>query len=150
MLPIEITPGPGGAAALALSRHIDAVGSVTFGGHPGDSAAGWQVGFLQAEWVETNWASYRGARSTEGSSFVQRGRFPARTQRACLDNAVASNPFHDSPTDPSHAPSGEPSPLTNVLALPANPALPLTVKVYHYDKPADSFDLQRTNSRTAK
>jgi hypothetical protein len=60
-------------------------GFATLKGSPGDSASGWKVGFIQAQWVETNWCSYRGQTNNDGSIFIQRGRPPARTQRACRD-----------------------------------------------------------------
>ena len=148
--PVIVTGGPGAAAQFQLSRHIDAVGAVTFAGNAGESATGWQVGFLQVEWVETNWAIYRGGQVADGSALIQRGRAPARPKQACMDNGAPGAPFYGAATDPAYAPAGEAASIGDVASLPANPAFPFSVKIYHYDKPADEFPLQRTNGRTGK
>lgn len=62
------------AAAFSLNRRLEAIGTVTFDGKPGDSAAGWQVGFVQAQWIETNWGMCRGAHDHNGSLLLQRYR----------------------------------------------------------------------------
>ena len=49
-------------------------GFATLQGGVGEAALDWKVGFIQAQWVETNWCSYRGAANTDGSIFIQRGR----------------------------------------------------------------------------
>jgi hypothetical protein len=117
-------------------------GSVTLHGSPGDSAKGWRAGFLQAQWVETNWSSYRGLSNTDGSMFIQRSRPPARSQRACRDCTPAT-PLRDIfySTDPV---DGE------IATGKAGDTFPLVLNVKHYDSPADGCPLLLKNSLTQK
>lgn len=48
-------------------RLIKAAGSVELVGTPGESAAGWKLGFAQLEYAEGNFANYRGRTNNEGS-----------------------------------------------------------------------------------
>ncbi len=59
--------------------------TVRFNVAAADPRAGWDVGWVQAQWVETNSAYYRGQFEREGSIFLQAGRGPARPQQACRD-----------------------------------------------------------------
>ena len=94
-------------ATFSLANPIEAIGSVTFHGSAGDSAAGWTIGFVQAQWVETNWGVYRGAAPSDGSVFVQRARPPSRPHQACfttkaddeLADAMVGVDLHDMPDD---------------------------------------------------
>jgi hypothetical protein len=38
---------------------ISATGTVNLTGAVGDNASNWELGFLQAQWVETNWGHYK-------------------------------------------------------------------------------------------
>src|SRR6266849_4442695 len=63
-----------GGQALFQGSKIEATGSVTLiGSQP---AAGWALGFIQVEWVDTNWLYYRGRHNDHGSIFFQRSRPP--------------------------------------------------------------------------
>src|SRR5215207_5589622 len=53
-------PVVNGTVMSFTGRAVTANGEVTLNGAAGDSAAGWTVGFLQAQWIETNWCYYRG------------------------------------------------------------------------------------------
>lgn len=96
----------GNGVSFSLAQEIEAVGSVTFAGRAGDSGAGWSVGFLQAEWVETNWGVYRGDTVADGSVFVQRARPPARPKQACLDADSPTDLFYGLPSDEQIVPAG--------------------------------------------
>lgn len=60
----------GGNAHFEFSSSIEATGSVTLTGS--QPAAGWALGFIQVEWVDTNWLYYRGRQNNHGSIFFQR------------------------------------------------------------------------------
>lgn len=137
----------GGNAAFPLNRPVTAFGDVTLVPHPGESAVGWTVGFLQAQWIETNWAVYRGPTQGDGSTFVQRARPPARPRQACSDCLNAGAPFYGSGSVvPQPAgPGGGLLPM--VVNLGAGPT-PLSATVGHYDQPSDSYPLSCINTTT--
>jgi hypothetical protein len=56
----------GGRAHFECSE-IKATGSVMLTGS--QPAAGWALGFIQVEWVDTNWLYYRGRQNNHGSIF---------------------------------------------------------------------------------
>src|SRR4051794_40165949 len=64
---------------------VQADGELTLEGVAGDSAVGWTAGYIQAQWIETNWCFYRGQHDGDGSVFIQRGRPPSRPAQACRD-----------------------------------------------------------------
>jgi len=69
---------------------ISATGIVNLTGAAGDNASGWELGFLQAQWIETNWGHYKadwtnGAAMKGGSLLLQRGKPPARPKQSCRD-----------------------------------------------------------------
>ena len=81
-------PAPGvpaieGNGMFFTASPVRLSGFATLLGNAGDSALGWKVGFIQVQWVETNWCAYRGAASNDGSIFIQRGKMP-RTLAAGL------------------------------------------------------------------
>jgi hypothetical protein len=137
-------------AGFNLSTTMEAVGTVTLKGSPGESGAGWNVGFLQAQWIETNWGAYRGLSEADGSVFVQRARPPARPRQACFDCITIGAPFYADTTVPARSPvTGGPA-LPFVAPLPANPTFPLTISVLHSDFPSDFFPFSRLNSVTGQ
>jgi len=114
-------------------------GEVKFNGAAGDARAGWQVGWIQAQWIETNWAYYRGQHNTDGSIFLQRGRPPARPRQACRDTSGAVATIFTDPTD-----------LRVLQTLPAAGAFPLLVKVQSNDPPGERYRAVQTNTATGK
>src|SRR6266542_2220712 len=56
--------------ALFYAGRLSAVGQATLMGSAGESCEGWSLGIIQMQWVETNWASYRGRTRAEGSLLV--------------------------------------------------------------------------------
>lgn len=138
-------------ANFSLSSGIEAVGTVTLNGAAGDSGAGWNVGFLQAQWIETNWLAYRGLTQAAGSVFVQRARPPARPRQACFDCLIAGSPFYGTGASPATVvPATGGAALPFVAPLPANPAFPLTISVIHADFPGDFAAFSRRNGRTGQ
>lgn len=100
------------------------------------------MGFLQAQWAETSWCSYRGPSNYDGSIFVQRGMPPPRSQRACRDCTPAT-PLRDIfySTDP----------VDGEMAMgKSGDTFPLVLNVRHYDSPADGCPLMLKNSLTQK
>jgi hypothetical protein len=124
------------------STKIMAAGDVALRGGPIDSAHGWRLGFIQAQWIETNWCSYKGQSNSDGSVFVQRARPPARPSQACLDcvdGSPISEVFYNTLYQ-SHA----------LGISPLRAVFPVTLRATHYDKPGDSCKLTEPNSRTGK
>src|SRR3954447_15470056 len=108
---------------------ITATGSLTLTGS--QPAVGWQLGFIQVEWVDTNWLYYRGRQNNHGSIFFQRSRAPTRPIKACRDVDPETDIFYDTPD-----------------SLTASDALPKALKIEHSDEPGDSCKAVVTNSLT--
>lgn len=120
---------------------IQATGEVTLLGAPGDSAEGWTVGFVQAQWIETNWCYYRGETVKDGSIFIQRARPPARPNQACcdcVDGSPVDNLFYS--TIPSQ---GE------IATGTTGDVFPLKLTVSHFDEPQDAVNLVEMNAHPA-
>ena len=150
--PVQPTVSGGQQGAnFSLSSGIEAVGTVTLNGAAGDSGTGWDVGFLQAQWIETNWLAYRGLTQAAGSVFVQRARPPARPHQACFDCLVAGAPFYGSGAKPAtKVPATGGAALPFVAPLPANPTFPSTISAIHADFPGDFAPFSRRNARTGQ
>jgi hypothetical protein len=134
-------PAVSGSSMSYTGTPIRATGEVTLLGAPGDSAVGWQLGFVQVQWIETNWCYYRGQNANDGSIFIQRARPPARPNQACCDCVNGSPPgklFYS--IIPAH---GE---ITTGVAAPT---FPLKLTVSHFDRPADSVNLVEMNTHAA-
>ena len=123
---------------------IEALGEVTLTGAAGDDAWGWTAGFIQVQWVETNWQYYRGQHNTDGSIFIQRGRLPARSSQACLD-CVDNFPhtlFYS--TDPGYKEIKTGRGSRTMFPHPH------TLQVRHYDNPWDYCPLTLKNTLTGQ
>jgi hypothetical protein len=129
------------AVAFPGGGWIRAKGRVQFQVAPGDSATNWYAGFIQAQWIETNWGYYRGQSNSDGSAFYQRARPPARPAQGCRDTVgPVSDVFYA-------AQAGYRAPI------PAGPYMarrPVDVSAKFEDQPADSFPLSVTNNATHK
>ncbi|HWF46649.1 MAG TPA: hypothetical protein VG168_06570 [Bryobacteraceae bacterium] len=128
----------GGIANFSVRPSMHTEGEVQFNGLPGDPIAGWHVGWIQAEWVETNWANYEGQFNGDGSMFLQRGRAPARAIQACRDTSGAVATIFTDPTDPRE--------FQNLVAR----RFPQTVKVQSNDPPGERYRTIENNFRTGK
>jgi len=96
----EVNPTGHRGEAVFRSQPMMATGQVQLRGGSGDSPNGWVLGFVQAQWIETNWVYYRGQQNDHGSLFLQRGRPPARRSQACLDTEDTSDVWYgDDPED---------------------------------------------------
>lgn len=129
-----LTPSvAGGVAYFRCSSNIAAEGRMTLtGGH----GAGWTLGFIQVEHVDTNWLFYRGQHEKDGSIFFQRSRPPARPVKVCRDVFQPTDVFYTRPWDLAKAQDMD--------------AYPLLLTAPHYDKPSDGCAIQMTNSKTGK
>jgi hypothetical protein len=125
-------PHPDGANMRFVGKAIDLTGVVRFTGS--DPRAGWKVGWIQTEWVETNWCDYRGQTDADGSIFLQKGRPPAHPTGAMRDTLVKGDIF----TRP-----------TDFTTIPAGP-LPINVSLNFNDRPNDSCLLVEPNHATHK
>ncbi len=125
-----INPPTAPRTALFDSTPMGASGEVRLRGDAGDSPAGWTLGFVQVQWIETNWVFYRGQQRDHGSLFLQRGRPPARRTQACRDTHLSPvNDIWYSPPD-----NGTTSSFFQELACSI------------YDKPVESCWLVERNS----
>ena len=134
-------PVVNGTAMSYTGTSIQANGEVTLLGAPGDSTAGWTVGFVQVQWVETNWCFYRGQAERDGSIFIQRARPPARPSQACCDCVNGSPPsrlFYNTLVGNG-----------GIIAGSAGATFPQKLAVTHYDLPQDSVNLVEMNASPA-
>src|SRR5215470_3175659 len=116
------------------STKITATGSATFtGSQPAD---GWALGFIQVEWVDTNWLYYRGKQNNHGSIFFQRSRPPTRPSKACRDVKKETDIYYEFGGSPPTVIAGD--------------AFPKTLTVHHFDKPGDSAKAVVKNSLTGE
>jgi len=144
-------PSQGNAGAITLDLDLSAgfTGQVTFEGSPGESLAGWKVGFIQLKHTTTEWADYRGPSPADGSIFAAMDRPPARTQQLCLDCGPNQRPFYDVETPMASPTSGFSTDRTFVfgsgMVIPARG--PLEVTVIHSDAPEREFEIALPNTR---
>jgi len=116
--------------------HVE--GTVRIDGDAADVRDDWNIGWVQAEWIETTWADYRGQFDNHGSIFIQRARPPARPSQACRDTSGPVGDIFTDPTDPRE-----------FQTIPAGP-FPFDIAVESNDPPAESYDLILTNNLTGK
>jgi len=122
-------------------KQILATGSVKFNIDPGDSTGGWFLGWLQAQWIETNWGAYLGAANSDGSCFFQRARPPARPAQGCRDTfGPVTQIFYGI----------EPQRRASIPAGPFQPGHPVLISTHFNDGPADNYPMRVTNSATHK
>lgn len=112
------------------------LGKIT--GAAGDDPAGWTLGLIQMEWIETNWGFYRGQFDKDGSSFLQRARPPARPKQGCRDTLAVGGIFVD------NNPGGD-----RTIAA-AGAAFPVTLTAAFADGPNETYPVTRVNSLTGK
>ena len=122
-----------GKAHFECSK-IEATGSVTLTGS--QPAAGWALGFIQVEWLDTNRLYYRGRQNKHGSIFFQRSRAPARPSKACRDVKEETDIYYEF--------GGSPPTVTETDTFP------ITLTVHHHDKPGDDAKAVVTNSLTGE
>jgi hypothetical protein len=120
------------------SRTIQASGRVDFTLLPADPVTGWLVGWIQAQWIETNWGYFRGRLNNDGSVFHQRARPPARLGQSCRDTVgPVGDIFYSTSAGLRASPTaGGPSPQT--------------VSVVFRDTPGETYPISVTNSLTGQ
>jgi hypothetical protein len=145
--PTVPAPTVSGNVMFYQGAPIRATGQVTLQGREGDSAAAWRVGFIQAQWIETNWCVYRGQNPHDGSIFVQRARAPARPHQACRDcvQAVGNIWYSVSAGTQEIANGTTTGTLDNPFAT-----FPQQLTVQHFDRPSETCPLTENNTLTHK
>lgn len=138
----------GATRARFTCQGLLANGAVSLGGDAADDPTGWALGCIQLQWIETNWAYYRGQRDADGSVFVQMARSPARVRQACRDTLDSpAQPVNDIFYGPPgiHAVAG-----TNVTyqATPTSGPFPIAVTCNHRDFPGETKAATRVNNST--
>jgi len=142
---VSITSRPGvnapvvGATNVQFgSQTIQATGRVNFTLLPTDSVTGWFVGWIQAQWIETNWGYFRGQLNNHGSVFHQRARPPARPGQSCRDTVgPVGDIFYSTSAGLRSSPT-------------AGPTSPQTVNVVFRDTPGETYPISVTNSLTGQ
>jgi hypothetical protein len=127
-------------AANFTGTNISATGRVSLDGAAGDDPTQWTVGFLPAQWIETDCGYYQGDQNSDGSLLVQRARPPARPAQACRDTVGPVNDIFYC-KDPS---TGE------ILTPAAGGAFPIGISILHFDEPSDRWNLVETNTLTGR
>jgi hypothetical protein len=107
-------------------------------GAPGDNPAGWTLGLIQMEWIETNWGHYRGQSDAHGSCFLQRARPPARPAQGCRDTLTVGGVFVDN------------NPGRDRTVAIAGAPFPVNMTAAFSDAPTETYPLTRTNSLTGQ
>ena len=140
-----------GAEARFSSTGIILSGQVTLLGNAPHLPGAWWAGFIQVEWVETNWAYYRGKDKVDGSLLVQMGRAPARLRQACRDTLDA--PVRQPVNGIFYGPPNYVWPATSNARYQESAApgtVPVTLNPRHRDFPFDQKPLVRRNAKTGK
>jgi hypothetical protein len=133
--PKALRPTVTGGKAHFECSEITATGSVTLtGSHP--DAAGWALGFIQVEWIDTNWLYYRGRQNNHGSIFFQRSRPPTRPSKVCRDVKAETDIYYEF--------GGKPPTVT------AADTFPKTLTVHHFDQPGEHPPAVVQNSLTGE
>lgn len=142
---MAVTANPGvnaptinAASVRFTSQTIQCVGIVGFDGLNTDPTAGWLVGWIQAQWIETNWGYYRGQFNNHGSLFLQRARPPSRPAQACRDTVGPVGDIFYSTS------AGLRAPL--IAGLP----FPQIIPVVFRDTPSETYPITVTNTLTGK
>ncbi|HUQ92844.1 MAG TPA: hypothetical protein VM120_14280 [Bryobacteraceae bacterium] len=142
---VTVTSRPGvnaptvnAASVRFTSQTIQCSGRVSFNGLAADPTAGWLVGWIQAQWIETNWGYYRGRLNNHGSVFHQKARPPARAGQACRDTVGPVGDVFYSTSAGLRAP------------LAGGVAYPQTVAVVFRDTPSETFPITVTNTLTGQ
>ena len=81
---IAVTPGANASIDCTCNGQISASGTVDLTGSPGESVAGWTLGYIQMMFVNTDYTRYRGATVRDGSMLLTQN-----TQRLCRDTDPA-------------------------------------------------------------
>jgi hypothetical protein len=123
---------------IEAERPIEMRGRCKITGNSGDDPAGWTLGLIQLQWIETNWGYYQGQKDVDGSCFVQRGRPPARPTQGCRDTAEVGAILFDN--NPGH----------DRTVVKAGTPFPIDMTALFSDGPNDSYPLKRLNTRTNK
>src|SRR6185312_5550285 len=94
----RINPPSGGQIRFdtASSAAIAASGSVDIVGAPGEAVDGWRLGWFQLQFIEDNYAKYRGRTEHEGSALVSWSHL-----RLCRDTNETVTPtslYYDPPS----------------------------------------------------
>lgn len=136
--PTVQTPTVNAASGIAnwRSNPIRITGEVSITGGAGDSPVGWTLGFIQAQWIETNWMYYRGQSNRDGSLFLQRARPPARPSQACRDSVGPVTDIWYNTAD-------------NHVIRTAAP-FPIKLTCRFYDRPSETSNLQENNTLTSR
>ena len=90
----------GGNANFAPNPPMHVEGEVGFNGAATDPIVGWQVGWIQAQWVETNWGNYKGQASRRRQHVPAARPSSRRAAQGCRDTSGLVGTTFTDPTDP--------------------------------------------------
>ncbi|MBL8173718.1 MAG: hypothetical protein JNK48_03560 [Bryobacterales bacterium] len=139
---IKITTKPGVKSPEKFSNDmefnsvaIEATGECQLTGNAGDNPAGWTLGFIQVQFLETNWGYYRGATNADGSAYVNRASTKVRGATHCRDTKSKGEVWFQNVAGKD-------------LTLSTSGNLPMTLKVQFMDGPHETYPLYHKNSLT--
>lgn len=140
------------STSLQFTGAVDLIGENASNGNAADPSKGWTLGVIQLQFVETNWAYYRGATNSDGSAFVQRARPPARLNQACRDTINFGAIFVDNNIPPPgyRSPGIFPSRLYDQFETLPNEYFPVYMGIKFSDAPTATYKTLLTNTRTNK
>ncbi|MBZ5625009.1 MAG: hypothetical protein LAQ69_40850 [Acidobacteriia bacterium] len=107
-------------------------------GTSADNPKGWTLGFIQLQFINTDWVYYRGQSNADGSSFLQFARPPALPKGGCRDTVTPGAIFIDNNTGHDRT------------VAKAGAAFPISMSAEFPDAPARIYDLSRKNGKTKK
>lgn len=116
---------------------IEASAECSITGNASDNPAGWTLGFIQVQFLETNWGYYRGAVNADGSAFVNRGSSKTRGATHCRDTKSSGEIWFQNLAGKD-------------LAVAAAGTLPMKLTVELMDGPHETYPLFHMNSLTKK
>lgn len=87
---VDLIGSPDYARFRGDGVRVDA--EITLIGQPHESIAGWQIGFIQLQYVQTSWFQYRGVHDSDGSILRARDRSTAWPSQLTRDQDVDKAP----------------------------------------------------------
>ena len=121
---------------LFTCKGLIADGKCTIAGLTTDNPAGWTLGMIQLQWIQTDWAYYRGQTNLHGDSFLQFARPPARSTQVCRDTVKPGAIFADL------------DPVNGRTIARAGAPFPIEMKAQLRDKPMFNYQLTHKNKDT--
>jgi hypothetical protein len=136
-------PPPRTSGATGPFDPISATGRVDIVGTPGESVAGWRLGWFQLQFIEDNYARYRGRTERDGSAMASWSHL--QLSRDTDETATPRSLYYDPPSQGVTDGRGTFT-VGPGTVLPASGRLTMTSGFG--DGPESSWDVKVTNTKT--